>query len=268
MPIKSRPWTDPLLLSVGALLIGGAAIAAPSLGTSGTKGDDPVRVSYALQAPNAQGVLAGVEKSAIVIPGLTLRDTVPDDGGLVLTYVDGSSAVRAVLRLEVANDGEGARRFLDRQLHGISRVLPQIEGTALGDLVYGDEAGATIVLGTQANIAFDVRLVDDPNGAGAVPTAKVIAGIVRAAMRPGAPTLPAPKVSLPTSISSKDGGDIAVTGVGASQTPQLRVEGGYVVHGAKGPVVRPFAAGPVTVRAIVVDELARVGIGTATTFAK
>lgn len=270
MPTKRRPFSDPLVLGLGALLlVGGAALAAPSLG--GTKrADDPVRTGYALESASAQGSLAGVEKSAIVVPGLVLQDTVADDGGLVFTYVDAAKTVRAIVRLEVATDADGARRFLDHQLHGIARILPALADASLGDLVYGDESGATIVLGTMANVAFDVRLVDAgnaPDATGKTPSAKTIAGIVRAAMRPGVPMLPTPKVSLPAEVSVQTGAEVVLTGL-AGQTPALRVDGGYVAHGSKGPILRPFAPGPITVRAIVVDELARVGVGTATTLAK
>ena len=86
-------------------------------------------------------------------------------------------------------------------------------------------------------------------------------------MRAGTPTFPAPVIALPPEISVKDGGALIVTGV-AGQQPKLRAENAYVAKGPKGPLVRPFAPGLVTVTAVVVDELGRIGTAKATAIAK
>jgi hypothetical protein len=210
-----------------------------------------------------------VEIGKLAIPGLHLAYRTEDDGGLVYSWADAQGDVRALVRIDVETDGAGARRFVDHQLHGIARVLPELKDASLADLAYADEGAATIVLGTIANVAFDVRTLPDPDPSKtvALPSALSIATSVRSLARVGAPTFPTPTVSIPPLIDAKMGAPIAVSGA-TSQKPTLRAEGAYVSAGTGGPVLRPFAPGPVTVTALVVDELGRVGIAKASAVAK
>ena len=267
MPTRKRPFSKASKTIVAvALLAAGVAVASP-LFSSPSKGDDPVKTGYSLTAPPSTTALAGVDLASFVIPGLALAEKIEDDGGLALTYRSAHGDVRAVVRLGVSKDATEARAFLDHQLHGIARILPKASDPAFGDLAYADEGNATIVVATIANIAYDVRAIENTNDPTVVPNAGAIAKILRASMRPGAPTFPTPTIALPAEISVKDGGEITIGGV-SGQMPKLRAENAYVAKGSKGPLVRPFGPGAVTVTAVIVDELGRVGTAKATTIAK
>jgi hypothetical protein len=268
MSTRKRPFSKAgtTVLAGVALLAAGLAVTSP-LFSSPSKGDDPVKTGYSMTAPPSTTDLAGVDLASFVIPGLTLSEKVEDDGGLVLTYVSAHGEVRAVVRLAVSRDAAEARKVLDHQLHGIARILPKSTDPALGDLAFTDDGAEAIVVATIANIAYDVRVIANGNDPTVVPNAATIAKILRASMRPGAPSFPTPTVALPAEISVKDGGDVTIGGV-PGQLPKLRAENAYVAKGPKGPLVRPFGPGSVTVTAVVVDELGRVGTAKATTIAK
>jgi hypothetical protein len=267
MPTRKRPFSKAgHVVAAVALLAAGVAVASP-LFSSPSKGDDPVKTGYSLTAPPSTTALAGVDLASFVIPGLTLSEKVEDDGGLVLTYVSGHGEVRAVVRLAVSKDAVDARAFMEHQLHGIARILPKASDPAFGDLAYADDGAETIVVATIANVAYDVRTIPNANDPTVVPNATTIAKILRASMRPGVPSFPTPSVALPAEISAKDGGEITVSGV-SGQMPKLRAENAYVAKGPKGPLVRPFGPGAVTVTAVIVDELGRVGTAKASTIAK
>ncbi|MEO7097052.1 MAG: hypothetical protein ABI175_27580, partial [Polyangiales bacterium] len=220
------------MLAGVALLAAGAVLAVASpLFSSPSKGDDPVKTGYSMAAPPSTSELAGVDLASFVIPGLTLSEKVEDDGGLVLTYVSTHGEVRAVVRLAVSRDAAEARKFLDHQLHGIARILPKATDAALGDLAFTDDGGDTIVVATIANIAYDVRAIQNTNDPTVAPGATAIAKVLRASMRPGVPSFPAPTVTLPTTISVADGGEVTISG-SKGQMPKLRAENAYV---AKGP---------------------------------
>jgi hypothetical protein len=268
MPTRKRPFSKASkALFGGALLLAGIAVASPLL-SSPSKGDDPVKTGYSMTTPPSGTQLAGVELASIVIPALTLSEKIEDDGGLVLSYQSAHGEIRAVVRIAVGKDADEARKFVDHQLHGIARILPKAGDPALGDVAFSDDGvGKAIVVAAIANVAYDVRVIENTNDPTVVPDATTIAKIVRASMRAGAPVFPAPVVSLPAEISVKDGGDVTIGGV-PGQLPKLRAENAYVAKGPKGPLLRPFGAGTVTVTAVVVDELGRIGTAKATSIAK
>lgn len=268
MSTRRRPSASGILGAIALVAaLSSAALAGPP---SSPVADPGFRVAYPMTAPTSVSSMAGVELAALHVDGMHLafrQDEPLDEGGVSLSFADLSNEVRAVIRVVVTRDATTARRLLDRELHGIARILPEMTPTALGDLVYGDEGrGDVVVAATVANVLYVVRAIPEGNASITVPTAATIAADVRAAMRAGTPIFPTPSVSLPKTIAWKSGGEITVA-TGAGQTPKLRGEGAYVSRGPSAPLLRPFAKGPVAVVALVVDELGRVGTARAESIA-
>ena len=112
----------------------------------------------------------------------------------------------------------------------------------------------------RGNVAYSVEVLE-----GSLASARAIASNVRRAFVSGAPTFPRATVSLPPTVERSAPIAIAVP-PGAHY--RLAATGAYVAKGESGPVLRPFAKGPVSVTAIVSDELGRVTEVTATSLAR
>lgn len=255
MSTRSRRFVSVLALGllVGAAgLLGRRAVSAP---VPGAAGEAAFRAIYPAAAP-VSGAFAGVDLSKVAVPGLrlTARDVHSvDEGGISLSYSDLAGEVRAVIKIAVARDAAAALRFVDQELHGIQAILVKAVDPALGDHVFADDAGrgdGTIV-GSVANVAYAVHVMRD--AASTLPRAAVVASGLRAAVVEGAPSFPTATVALPSTIP------LAGAPFGLTVAPELelrlRAEGGYV---AKGRVLRPFQAGPVTLVVTLTDELGRV----------
>lgn len=254
-----------LPLAIGTLLAGSPASAAPpSL-------DSAFHAAYPATAPSSTVLLAGVElKRLATLPGLQVSarsERLASDGGVLLSLADGTGRVRMMVHIAVLPDAAAARRVLDAELHGVSTQLASAADPALGDLAWADDGGkgTSLVIATQANIAYSVNIVDPLP---ATPTAAAVAALLRKAMPVGAPAFPAATVTLPASIDAKARGGGLIQVAAAGRPYSLRADGGYVASGPNGSVVRPLAPGAVTVYATVVDELARVTVAAATTLAK
>lgn len=260
-----------LLTAAVCLFAGGPALAAPvsRVQAGPTTLDREFRAAYPLSARPPGKPVAGVALARLVLPGLQLAarsERVAADGGLVLSFADGTGAVLAVVQLAVFADAGAARQELDAELHGVSAQLGPAAEATLGELAWVDDAGkgTALVLAVQANLAYSVRVLDpSPGGL----TAAAIAGVIRAAIVPGPPTFPAATVTLPPTLDARGGGEVRVA-VRGGHPYKLRAEGGYIARAASGAVVHPLGPGPVTVHATVVDELARVTDAWATTRAQ
>lgn len=255
MPTKSRRFAN--LVAVGALVVGAGllgrrAISAPVPGSHVEAG---FRATYPAPAP-ISGAFAGLEVAKVSVPGLRLATRelhAPEEGGLVLSFVDLGGEVRAVVKLAVARDAAAARRFVDEELHGIQAVLAKSVDPSLGENVWADDAGRGdgTVVGSAANVAFAVHVRRDATST--LPRAGVVAAGLRALLVEGAPSFPTATVALPSTIPLS-GAPFAVT-QGSPGDLRLRAEGAYV---AKGRTLRPFGPGPVTLVVTVADDLGRV----------
>lgn len=270
--MRAEAKTRQIFLLAAACLLGGSpALAAPAgRGQAESSSiDREFRAAYPTSTRPPGKPVAGVALAKLVIPGLQLTgrsERTAADGGLVLSFADGTGAVRAVVQLAVFAEPTAARQELDAELHGVSSQLAPAADTTLGELTWVDDAGkgTALVLAAQANLAYSVRVLDQGPG---VPTAAAIARVVRAAIVPGAPMFPAATVTLPSTLDARGGGEVRVT-VNGGHPYKLRAEGGYITRAASGAVVRPLGPGQVTVHATVVDELARVTDAWATTRAQ
>ncbi|GAC1582131.1 MAG: hypothetical protein NVS3B20_12810 [Polyangiales bacterium] len=248
-----------------------SSIAAPPADSTAPI-DAQFHAAYPMTAPVSPIPLAGVELAKLTIAGLRLharQDRTVDDQGIELCFVDSNDDVRVVVRVAVSPDAKAARRFVEIELHGISTSIPAARDTNLGDVAFADDhgSGTSLVVASLANIAYTARVLDGSSGAPRVPTAAAIATQLRALMVVGAPVFPAAEVVLPTIIDAKKGAQIRVV-VPAGNAYKLTADGAYVARGNGGPVVRPFAAGAVTVHATVVDELGRVTVASKSAVAK
>lgn len=262
-------------LVAGMLLCGGVVLAGPSQGGGGAEAAFEAHYPHAASPTPAtssgSGPFAGVDLAAIAVPGLVLRERVDetvDDGGVSLSFADAQGTVRAVVRVAVGRDENEARGFLRRSLHAVARILPEVQDPALGDVAYAnDGVGRFYVAAAAGNVAYVVRTIARASEPEVAPDARMLAALVRARMVPGIPQRPVPTLSLPPEVSLHDGASIVVGGT-PGQGVHLRAEGAYVAHGATGPVVRPSAAGPIAVIALVADELGRVGEARAESLAR
>lgn len=256
------------LLFCGACLVASSAQATP-----GATIDREFRAAYPTNVPSSTTPIAGVALSRFAVSGLAKSarsERAFDDGGIVLSLADRAGVVRVVVQLSVAPDASAARHVLDAELHGVSTALSRASDATLGDLSWADDGGrgTTLVLGTQANLAYSVNVIAaTPN----LPTAAGIAQLLRKAMVQGAPAFPAASVSVPQAIDKKQGGIVSVS-VPGGYPYTLRADGGYIArknNAEKGQaIVRPFAAGPVIVYATIVDDLSRVTVARAVTRAE
>ncbi len=236
-----------------AFAIGNKATSAP------VPGEAEFRAMYPAGPAVTSTTFAGVDlaklDTSLSASGLRLgsrEDHTVDDGGVVLPYLDATGEVRLLLKIAVARDAAAARRFVDTELHGIQLVLSRAVDPSLGDQVFADGAGRGewTVVGAAANVAYAIHL---RAGASKMPRASEIATTLRGVVVEGVLTAPTATVSLP-SIVPLTGAPFTVTPSNGAAL-QLRAEGAYV---AKGRVLRPFAAGPVTLIVTVADELGRV----------
>lgn len=251
------------------LLASGAALADSKSPPVAGNVDAAFRASYPLAARPARGAaagpVAGIALAKLTLPGLQLRarsEHAAADGGIVLSFAERSGAVRVLIHLAVFAEAEAARQDVDAELHGVSTQLVPALDTTLGEVAWADDGGkgTALVVAAQANLAYSVSVLDTVPGL----SAAAIASLVRAAMVSGAPVFPAATVRLPAMIDSQKGGSVHLA-IPSGSTYTLRAEGGYIAHGAAGPVVHPFAPGAVTVHATVVDGLGRVTVATAAT---
>ena len=263
MSIKS-PRSNSARLALAGVAFLGLAFAIGKRATSapvgpGAPGEAGFRAMYPAGPVAASTTFAGVDlaklDTSLSAAGLRLgsrEDHVVDDGGVVLPYLDAAGDVRLLVKIAVARDSAAARRFADAELHAVQLVLSKATDPALGDHVFADDAGRgeAIVVGAAGNVGF---LVHVRAGATAAPRASVVASALRSAAVEGVLTSPTATVSLP-SVVPLAGAPFTVT-PGAGATLHLRAEGAYV---AKGRLLRPFAAGPVTLVATVADDLGRV----------
>ncbi|GAC1558290.1 MAG: hypothetical protein NVS3B10_17640 [Polyangiales bacterium] len=261
-------------LVAGMLLCGGVVLAGPSQGGGGAEAAFEAHYPHvASPAPtsSSRGPFAGVDLAALAVPGLVLAERVDetvDDGGVSLSFADAQGTVRAVVRVAVGRDENEARGFLRRSLHAVARILPEVQDPALGDVAYAnDGVGRFYVAAAAGNVAYVVRTIARASDPEVAPDARTLAALVRARMVAGIPQRPVPTVALPPEVSLHDGAPIVVGGT-PGQGVHLRAEGAYVAHGATGPVVRPSAAGPIAVIALVADELGRVGEARAESLAR
>lgn len=255
-----------LALSVSLPLSLSGALAAPRGAEVAASPAVPAiehefRAAYPLDAPSSATRLAGVALARLSLPGLQLSarsDEAADDGGVLLSFADRAGAVRVLVQIAVMPDVLWARRVLATELRGVSLPLSRALDPLLGDLVYADEGGrgSSLVLATQANIAYRVQLVE---GSAEIASAASIAGLVRTAMVVGAPSYPVVSLSLPAQIDAKSGAELRVQ-VPSGLPYALRADGAYVARGQGGPVIRPFAAGPIVVYATVTSELGCVSV--------
>ncbi len=260
-----------LALSLG--VSAAPALAAPhgqdAVSTMTASIDQEFRAAYPLDAPSSSLRLAGVALDRLRLPGLQLSsrsDDAGDDGGVLLSFSDRSGAVRALVQIAVLPDVMWARRVLGTELRAVSLPLSRAFDPLLGDLAYADDGGrgTSLVLATQANVAYRVQIVESGSD---VPSAASIAGLVRTAMIAGSPTYPQVTLSLPATIDAKSGAVLRIQ-VPGGLPYTLRAEGGYVARGQSGPLIRPFAAGPITVFATVTSELGCVTIASASSLAR
>ena len=256
--------------AVAFLLASSVAIGAPSgKSPSASSLDVEFRASYPMTAPPSATSIAGVDLARFSIVGLRKTATdqrAADDGAIVQSWSDLAGHVRVLVHVAVTPDVATARRILDVELHGISRALPAAVDPSLGDLAWADDTGkgTGLVVATKANVEYSVNVVSP--GAG-VPSASTVAAQLGALMVVGAPTFPAVTLSLPSTVDAKKGGDVRIS-VPSGLAYQVHAEGAYMAHGSAWPIVRPFAPGPVTVYATIVDELGRVTVAKAMTVAK
>lgn len=224
--------------------------------------DAEFRAAYPNDAPSSLTRLAGVALARLALPGLQLHsrsDEAADDGGVVLSYADRAGNVRVIVHIAVLPDVGLARRVLDTQLRGVSQPLLRAHDPLLGDLAWADDGGrgGSLVLATQANLAYGVHVLES---GGDVPSAASIAGQLRLAMVPGQPVFPQVAIALPATVNAKTGAEFRVY-VPGGHPYQLRASGAYVARGQSGPLLRPFAPGPVTVFATAVSDLGCVTVG-------
>ncbi len=207
---------------------------------------------------------AGVRLDHVAPPGLALHardDRAAAEGGVTLSFVDGASGagpkrVRVIVRLAVTPDAAGAKAFLERTLRGVSGALSPSDA----DEVAFVDSSDRVVVAAHGNVAYTVEVSE-----GSLASARTIAASVRRAFVAGTPAFPRATVTLPPVVERA--APIAVT-VPAGARHRLSATGGYVARGESGPVLRPFAKGPVAVSAIVSDELGRVTEVRATALAR
>ena len=260
-------------LIAAVLLVGGSvAVAAPSTPSAQAKLDADFRAAYPMTAPPSTTLLAGVELGKLIIPTLRVHAREEhaydgtDDRGIRISYADPAGSVRVLVHLTVAPSAAAARAVVDAELHGVSTLLPAAIDPKLGDIAFADDGGkgTNYVIGAHANVAYSVDVVDSAPG---LPTAAAVSAQLRTLMPAGSPTFPSATVTLPSVVDLKKGGDVRITVPGGEKF-RIRADGAYVAHGAAGPVVRPFAAGPIAVYATVVDDLGRVTVAKAVSVAK
>lgn len=260
-----------VFLGIGAcLLSAGVVLAAPPRGgahKSGTRSlDGQLHATYAMNA-SSSALLAGVAIDKLRVPGLQLvarTDDKADAGGIVLSFAGTSGDVRVLMHVAVCSDAAQARKALDTELRGISTSLVRAPD-GLGDAAFSDDSqGNGLVVATQGNLFYKVDVLDAKSG---LPTAAALATTLRAAMVPGAPHFPSATLRLPSSIDAKRGAPVSIAAP-SNGTYKLRAEGGYIARGPQGPIVRPFAPGPITVYATLVDELGRVAVTSASSSAQ
>ncbi|MGA9521798.1 MAG: hypothetical protein WBV82_10050 [Myxococcaceae bacterium] len=241
MWIKSRRSNDARVV-LAVLLAGSVALA-----DSGSKASMPASV-------------AGLKLEGLRLPGLHLssrEDRPLEEGGTVLRFADEGEQVRAVVRVAVAADHLGARRFLDFELSAISKHLIASTGSKHGEPAFTDDK-ETLIIAAVANLAYSVRLIDPAESAG-LPSAQEIAAELRDRIVPGTPSFPLPAVSIPVEVDADEGARVRVDPQPGTDV-RLRAEGGYIQAHPDGPVLRPFAPGPIVLIATSVDELGRVGV--------
>jgi hypothetical protein len=211
--------------------------------------------TVAWTAPRPASV-AGVKLEGFHIPGLHLvarEDHPVEEGGVTLSYADAEGEVRAVVRVAVAADHLGARRFVEREQSAISTYLAEKSGAEYGDPAFID-ANASLIIAAVANLGYSVRLTAPLHATGSA-----IAAELRARIVAGVPSFPVPAVSVPAEADAKEGARVRVDPRPGTQV-RLRAEGAWVQAHPDGPVLRPFAPGKVEVIAIAVDALGRVGV--------
>lgn len=259
MRASLSPLRSVALLSI---VLSAGTLAGSTLAQAATTSlETEFRATYPNDAPSAVTRLAGVALARLALPGLqphSRSDEPAEEGGVVQSYADRAGTVRVLVHVAVLPDVGLARRVLDEQLRGVSQPLSRALDPLLGDLAWADEGGrgTALVLATQANVAYGVHVIE---GGGDVPSAASIAGQLRLAMVPGQPAFPAVSLTLPPVIDAKAGAEVRVY-VPGGQPYHLRATGAYVARGQAGPVVRPFAPGPVTVSAIAVSDLGCVTV--------
>ncbi len=205
--------------------------------------------------------VAGVKLDGFQISGLQLasRDDRPaEEGGTALRFTDEDGQVRVVVRVVVAADHAGARRFVELEQSAISTHLAERTGSPHGEPTFTD-AKETLIIAAVANLAYSIRLVepvegDSPKGS----SADEIASELRARIVSGVPSFPIPTVSVPTELSAEEGAPIRIDPRSGTEV-RVRAEGGYIEGVSQSLVLRPFAAGRVVLIATAVDALGRVG---------
>lgn len=258
---------------LGACLLGASvAVAAPprSVGKKPAAGaktlDAQLHAAYAMNA-SSSALVAGVALDKLRIPGLQVvarTDDKPDAGGIVLSFAGSSGDVRLLVHVAVCADAVTARKTLDAELRGISTSLVRAPD-GLGDAAFSDDSQASALLvATQGNLFYKIDVLDSKSG---LPTAAAIAATLRSAMVPGAPRFPSATLSVPPSIDARRGAPLVII-PSSNSTYKLRAEGGYIARGPQGPVLRPFAPGPITVHATLVDDLGRVAVVSAAASAR
>ena len=262
---------------IGALFLvgGGIAVAAPSSTTTpsaAAKLDADFHAAYPMTAPVSTTLFAGVELGKLTIPTLRVHAREEhahdgtDDRGIRISFADPAGNVRLLVHVTVAPTPAAARSVVDAELHGVSTLMPPALDPKLGDVAFADDGGkgTNYVIGAHANVAYSVDMVDAAPG---LPSAAAVAAQLRTLMPSGAPSFPTATVTLPSVVDVKKGGDVRVTVPGGEKF-RLRADGAYVAHGTTGPIVRPFAAGPIAVYATVVDDLGRVTVAKGVSAAK
>jgi hypothetical protein len=239
------------------------AAAAPSRADAD---EAAVKALASSAAAPAGATYAGVAIDRIVLPGLHVRtrdDHTPEHGGVTLAYADDQGQVRVVVRLAVARDAGAAKAFAQTILRGVSGTLVASAPDAAGTVAF-TEGTDRLVVAARGNVAWDVEVVGTPPVSD---QASAVSDVVKAALVAGAPTFPRPTITLAPAVDRRAGAPVAVaTPRGA--TFRLHATGAYVAHGREGMVLRPFAAGPIEVTAVVADALGRVTETTAKTTAR
>lgn len=253
MSTRRRPSRSDLARAAIGLAAVALVAAAPA---REARADDAS--AYVVPTPMASAS-AGVRVDRLTPAGLSLHvrdDRAPAEGGVTLSYADAAKRVRVVLRVAVAPDAAGAKAFVERALRGVSGALAPSDAD---EVAFGDPSDR-LLIAARGNVAYSVEVLE-----GSLASARAIASNVRRAFVSGAPTFPRATVSLPPTVERSAPIAIAVP-PGAHY--RLAATGAYVAKGESGPVLRPFAKGPVSVTAIVSDELGRVTEVTATSLAR
>lgn len=282
-PLLSARTGLSMALALAAALSSTPAAATPhapeaGMSTSAQPGHPPgpqplieqaFRAAYPLDAPSSSVRLAGVALDRFAVPGLLASqrsDQAGDDGGVGLSFSDRAGTVRVLLQLSVMPDVMAARRVLGTELRGVALPLARAFDPLLGDLAYADEGGrgASLVVATQANIAYVVHVVEPGPD---VPSAATVAGLLRTAMVVGSPSFPSISLSLPPLVDAKAGAELRVY-VPGGLPYKLHADGAYVARGGNGYVLRPFGPGPVTAFATATSDLGCVSVASHSALAR